>query len=514
MRALLFLVVSLAFSVSCLTIDTSGEPSTPTPTPLPSPTEVIVPTGTPAIADLSSSAGWVEQEIFLNPGDIVPLIQRVRPSVVRVNQSSGVGSGAIFNVAGDTAYILTNEHVIDGSGSITVTVNDQDRYPASVLGKDARRDLAVLQICCGQFAALSFADPSEIMTGLPVVNMGYALGIAGEATVTLGIISAIRHNRNADTWELQSDAAMNPGNSGGPMISIDGELLGINTYIIKDSEGIGFAVSVETIQTHIDSLKSGAPTPQPTFTPTPRPTATPTIRPTSTPITPSTSGPTPTRRPTSTPTIAPSPTPTTPPTATREPQLFGPFNDHLRLTDDGRFASWLYDFTTDGDLTIQATFYNPPDVRSRLRYGVLFRASDESIFAFSAEVDLNFYSDWYLHHLTYIHEEGRWRWEEIVAEELIGGQSEEFINVEQGEANHLKVVVRADQVVELGINGTLIHDAYNLPYPQNQYYDIGYAPHLGNVGVFGEILRRYDDDYDHEPDDFNLYYEQFQVNQE
>ena len=484
----LVLVVSLVFSISCLTIDTSNEPSTPTPTPLPSPTESIASASTPTIADIPSATGWEEQQIFLNPGDIVALIQRVRPSVVRVNQSSGVGSGAIFSVAGDTAYILTNEHVIDGSGAITVTVNDRDRYPASVLGRDSRRDLAVLQICCAQFSSLSFANPSEVMTGLPVVNMGYALGFPGEATVTLGIISATRYNGSVDRWELQSDAAMNPGNSGGPMVSTNGELLGINTYITPTAEGIGFAVSVETIQAHIDSLKSGAPTPWPTFTPTPRPTVTPTMRPTNTP------GPTPTPRPTPrptatrTPTPSPTPTPTMTPVPTPTPvpgmegiALFWADNKVMKQNWTTIHPNWQ----AKGNLRLEATFHNPDNFYGEHEhYGLAFRDNyTDHYFIFGIElgIDSITWRNWSL--AVYDQDYN-------LVVELASGLSN-AIKSGSDESNFLMLVVVDDQVMQLGINNTLVHDAYSDIYPESEYYDISAWPDTGHVGTFTwEPIRR------------------------
>ena len=271
-------------------------PTTLAPTTTPTPTTAPAPTGTPLHAE-----------------DLAPLVQRVRPAVVRVRQAGSVGSGVIFKTEGLEAYVLTNEHVIDNPrDSTTVIVNDQTSYVATILGQDMRRDLAVLRICCGQFTTLPLGVVADIAAGRQVLAMGYPLGFEGEATITIGIISAVRYNRMTETWDIQTDAALNPGNSGGPLLSMDGEILGINTRSIDHSnsgrpvEGLGFAVSVQTIYQHIERLSEGAAVvPIPTVIPTP------TAIPTSTRVPTPTAIPTPTRV----------PTPTAIPTPTRVPVL-------------------------------------------------------------------------------------------------------------------------------------------------------------------------------------------------
>ena len=246
---------------------------------------------------------------------LMDLVERVRPAVVQVSHSYGSGTGVIFETNGRDAYILTNQHVIDRAGHISVKVNDRTNYTATLLGLDSQRDLAVLSICCGQFVALPFGDVSEIAAGQDIVTIGYPVGsqLEGPATITTGIISAVRFDRSEQAWMIQTDAAINPGNSGGPMLSLAGEVLGINTAKIEESGGrpverIGFAISIQTIEPRLDGLKGGSPVPQSTAMPTRAPTATP--APTKVPT------PTPTRIPTRIPATTPSgPTPTSPSTS-------------------------------------------------------------------------------------------------------------------------------------------------------------------------------------------------------
>ena len=119
------------------------------------------------------------------------MIRRARPAVVRIENSTGTGSGAIFETQGQTAYIITNQHVVDGDAEVSVSVNDSAYYRGTVLGTDSVRDLAVVRICCGSFSKLPFGDAARLQPGDEVVTIGYALGLPGEATITRGIVSAV-----------------------------------------------------------------------------------------------------------------------------------------------------------------------------------------------------------------------------------------------------------------------------------------------------------------------------------
>ena len=196
------------------------------------------------------------------------MISRVRPAVVKIETGSGTGSGVIFDTQGQTGFVITNHHVIAEAGRVRVVVNDSTAYQGTVLGSDPVRDLAVVSICCGSFHSLSFGDISQLEPGDAVFALGYPLGIAGEATLTQGIVSAIRYDSIYQSDVIQTDAAINPGNSGGPMLSVSGSILGINTFKYSKIgvEGLGFAISGKTAQQRIPSLLAGAPRPTPTPT--------------------------------------------------------------------------------------------------------------------------------------------------------------------------------------------------------------------------------------------------------
>ena len=232
------------------TIAYSNAPATPTPTPAPTP----VPT--PSLTEM---------------------IQRLKQSVVRVDTNLGVGSGVIYAVEGSTAYIVTNEHVVTGASSVQVRVRDSVTYPATTLGWDAGRDLAVLSICCDTFQTVPFAESHEITTGIEVLVIGYPDGaVQGAATVTRGIISAIGPHHHYPYGDvIQTDAAINPGNSGGPVFSLDGKVVGIATFVVRDTEALGFAIPAGMVRSQLSDLRAGAMSTIPTPTPAPRATATP-----------------------------------------------------------------------------------------------------------------------------------------------------------------------------------------------------------------------------------------------
>ena len=197
------------------------------------------------------------------PQSLTSIVERVRPGVVRIETTFGSGSGVIFaKDTGGSALVVTNYHVVDNEDLdqakefyVDVVVNDLSVYDGVLMGNDALRDLAVLKICCGEFTPLPLANDNPA-PGTEIVVMGYPLGLSGAATVTSGVVSAFRYNFDEEIWEVQTDASINSGNSGGPMLSQAGELIGIATskIVAQDVEGVGFAVSVATLQEQLEAL--------------------------------------------------------------------------------------------------------------------------------------------------------------------------------------------------------------------------------------------------------------------
>ncbi|MCY4581424.1 MAG: trypsin-like peptidase domain-containing protein [Chloroflexi bacterium] len=204
----------------------------------------------------------------------------MRPSVVQIATGSGSGSGVIFDVSSATAWIVTNHHVVEGSSHVRVLVNDANWFDATVHGVDRVRDLAVLSICCSpSFRAAELAG-QRVRQGANVFAMGYPLGV-DSSVLTSGIVSRVFQHSPQNAWMVQTDAPINPGNSGGPLFNMDGNVVGINTFVVRESEsevsveGFGFAVAAESVRGVLAVLKQGqsssiaTPTPRPRATPTP-----------------------------------------------------------------------------------------------------------------------------------------------------------------------------------------------------------------------------------------------------
>ncbi|WP_312094802.1 trypsin-like peptidase domain-containing protein [Niallia sp.] len=165
---------------------------------------------------------------------------------------SGSGSGIIFKKDDQYAYIVTNNHVIEGANTLEISLYNGDKTEAKLIGADALTDLAVVRIDA-KYASdiINFGDSSTLRPGDQVWAIGNPLGLELSRTVTQGIVSAVDRsitvNTSAGDWEfnvIQTDAAINPGNSGGALINSSGEVIGINSLKISDSgvEGLGFAI--------------------------------------------------------------------------------------------------------------------------------------------------------------------------------------------------------------------------------------------------------------------------------
>ena len=196
------------------------------------------------------------QEIYVqNIGSVVSI------SCTGYNTASS-GTGVILSEDG---YIVTNAHVVDGSGSISVLLTDDRVLSASVIGSDEISDLAVLQVQAENLIPAQFGDSTQLRVGDTVAAIGDPLGVEYRGTYTDGIVSAINRDVDMDgrTMTLiQTNAALNSGNSGGPLINCYGQVIGINTMKIgafadaAGVEGIGFAIPSATVKDIVDQLIS------------------------------------------------------------------------------------------------------------------------------------------------------------------------------------------------------------------------------------------------------------------
>ena len=186
---------------------------------------------------------------------VSPTVALDRFFIPRVRSADG--SGVIISNDG---YIITNDHVISDAREISVFLNDGQSFVAEVIGRVPFSDIALLKISANfDLVPISTSKSQDLKVGDWVIAIGNAFGLVGTPTVTAGIVSAkervmITEDDRTLTDMIQTDAAINEGNSGGPLVNLKGELVGINSTIMRGAEGIGFAISSDLVQRYIDDL--------------------------------------------------------------------------------------------------------------------------------------------------------------------------------------------------------------------------------------------------------------------
>jgi S1-C subfamily serine protease len=203
--------------------------------------------------------------------DITSIVARAKESVVTITAqgigrgfsafnipATGVGSGIVVASGG---LILTNNHVVEGARSLTVTTSDGTDLEATVVDTDPNKDIAIIRATGGNLSPATIGDSSQLQVGETVLAIGSPLGEFTE-TVTRGIVSALDRSitvTDDSTGEqkqlaglIQTDAAINPGNSGGPLLDESGRVIGMNAAVTRSAEGIGFAIPIAVARTIID----------------------------------------------------------------------------------------------------------------------------------------------------------------------------------------------------------------------------------------------------------------------
>jgi len=190
---------------------------------------------------------------------VIQAVQAVTPAVVTIASRSsvlggaanGIGSGFIFDANG---WILTNRHVVSGAEQLTVRLNDTRTFPAQVYGVDTLTDLAIVKIKASGLPSARLGVSDELKPGQLAIAIGNPLGTF-ENTVTTGVVSGLQRqitagdagNQSSEQLNnlIQTDAAINPGNSGGPLVDSGGQVIGINTAVNENAQGIGFAIPID-----------------------------------------------------------------------------------------------------------------------------------------------------------------------------------------------------------------------------------------------------------------------------
>ena len=259
----IFVLVALGFGLSNVipVLHCSGDAERTTPSPLPSIEPASVST------EPVSPAPRVQIPPALIQGvDIPAVAEAVMPSVVSITTSTrgfygeqmGGGSGVILRRDG---VVVTNNHVIEGASEAMAQLSDGREFPCRLIGRDIATDLALLQMVGAppeELVPVTFGDSEGVRLGESVLAVGNPFGLSG--TVTMGIVSALgRGDVGIVDYEefIQTDAAINPGKSGGALVNTRGELIGINTAILSrsgGSQGIGFAIPVHLVRPITDSL--------------------------------------------------------------------------------------------------------------------------------------------------------------------------------------------------------------------------------------------------------------------
>ncbi|MEM3570460.1 MAG: trypsin-like peptidase domain-containing protein [Candidatus Bathyarchaeia archaeon] len=199
---------------------------------------------------------------------IIKTVEKVSPSVVNVSTVrivhdaffhaiplKGVGSGFIFDSKG---YILTNYHVVEDAEKVQVSLIDGKLLAGKIIGVDPSMDIAIIKVSNGDLKEVELGDSNSLKVGQFVIAIGNPFGLIGGPSVTFGVISSL--NRRIKTKQgiienlIQTDAAVNPGNSGGPLIDLNGKVIGITTAIIPFAQGIGFAIPINSIKQVLNDL--------------------------------------------------------------------------------------------------------------------------------------------------------------------------------------------------------------------------------------------------------------------
>ena len=227
--------------------------------------EIGGPSGAGPPQGLESSAAEQDAELLdAYSRAVIRVAEEVGPSVVAIDVSrksgrrapggEGAGSGVIITPDG---FVLTNNHVVEGSDGLKVSLTDGRSLPAEAVGLDPATDLAVIRVADGSLPAAALGDSDHLRVGQLVIAIGNPLGF--QSTVCAGVVSALGRSLRSQSGRLidnviQTDVALNPGNSGGPLVDSRGRVIGINTAMIYMAQGISFSIPINTARWVVSEL--------------------------------------------------------------------------------------------------------------------------------------------------------------------------------------------------------------------------------------------------------------------
>lgn len=227
------------------------------------------------VTAVSNTCKSCNSTVIMENGSLAASVEKVVNAVVMVknfqnDKLAGSGSGFIYKIEGDSAYVMTNHHVVNGGKKFVIVTSADEEIEGKVLGSDEYLDLAVIKIAKKDYMNNALAgDNSKVKLGDTVFTIGAPVGYEFRGTVTNGIISGLNRlvevstkNNNSEDWVmevLQTNAAVNPGNSGGPLFNSNGEVIGvISMKLVENSvEGMGFAIPMDYALSHIKTLEEG-----------------------------------------------------------------------------------------------------------------------------------------------------------------------------------------------------------------------------------------------------------------
>ncbi|MGD9276019.1 MAG: trypsin-like peptidase domain-containing protein [Candidatus Pacearchaeota archaeon] len=202
-----------------------------------------------SLSDLDESLNLQINKLKASSDDFSGIVEDAVHSVVTIRTDVGQGTGFIIS---DNGYVVTNAHVLSGGSRVSAITYNQKTINADFIGYDSDFDIALLKIS-GSYSPLEIGDSDDVSVGQKVIAIGNPLGL--QFSVSEGIVSAIhRPGINSIEAYIQTDAALNPGNSGGPLINKNGEVIGINNFKVGDGESLGFALESNYIISAVNTI--------------------------------------------------------------------------------------------------------------------------------------------------------------------------------------------------------------------------------------------------------------------